>query len=166
VEITLEEAFCGTQRSLRISQGSASKTIRVKIPAGADNGTKIRIAGQGRSGEWNGKHGDLLITVQVRPHKQFIREHDDLTIRLPTDVYTLLLGGEIHIPMLDGKNLSLNVPANTAHGKTFRLMEQGMPRIHNPQARGHLYVTVEALLPTQLSPEERQLFEKLRSMRS
>jgi DnaJ-class molecular chaperone len=77
----------------------------------------------------------------------------------------MMLGGEVKIPMLDGKKLTLAIPQNTPNGKVFRLSKQGMPRLRSAGVRGDLYVTAEAHLPVPLSPGERELFEKLRSMR-
>lgn len=167
VDITLEEAFTGTQRTLQFSNpNGAPRTITVKIPAGADNGTRVRVAGEGGPGMSGGRRGDLLLVVRVLPHPRFERDGNNLKTHVPVDLYTLLLGGEVKVPLLDGKKLTLNVPAGTSNGKIFRLSGQGMPTLRQPDRRGDLYVTLDALLPTPLSTRERELFEELRSMRS
>jgi curved DNA-binding protein len=164
IDIRLEEAFTGTQRALQLaSPGGAARTIKVKIPAGADTGTRIRITGEGRP-IGGGRRGDLLIVTQVLPHERFQRENDDLRVQAPIDLYTMVLGGEARITTLDGKKLTLAIPANTPNGKVFRLSKQGMPRLRSPEVRGDLYVIAEAQLPTALSPGERELFEQLRRM--
>lgn len=166
VDITLEEAFSGTQRRIQATGPDGSpRTITAKIPAGADNGTRVRIAGEGGLGIGGGSRGDLILTVRVLPHDHFQREGNDLKTDAQVDLYTLLLGGEIQVQTLDGKKLTLHIPAGTPNRRVFRLNGQGMPSLRSPQQRGDLYVTVHALLPTNLSARERALFEELRSMR-
>jgi DnaJ-class molecular chaperone len=166
VDITLEEAFNGTQRTIQVTgRGDGPRTIRVKIPAGADNGTKVRIGGEGRSGHSSGRPGDLLLLVHILPHNRFQREGDDLRTTASIDLYTMILGGEARITTLDQKTITLAVPPQTPNGKVFRLKKQGMTRLKAPDQRGDLYVTAQAQLPTSLSPEERELFERLSSMR-
>jgi curved DNA-binding protein len=167
IEITLEEAFAGTQRAVRMAgPGGSARTIKVKIPAGADNGTRVRIAGEGQADMSSGQRGDLLLLVKVQPHAIFRREGDDLYMTRQIDLYTMLLGGEMRITTLDGKTITLAVPAETPNGKVFRLSGQGMTHLRTPETRGDLYVAAEATLPTGLSQRERDLFEKLRRMRA
>jgi curved DNA-binding protein len=168
VEITLEEAFSGTQRAIQVAAmgGGPGRTIKVKIPAGADNGTRVRIGGEGRPAPRGGKPGDMLLIISVKPHERFTREGDDLHVALSADLYTLLLGGEARLTMLDGKTLTLAIPPDTPNGKVFRLSGQGMPRLRSTETRGSLYAKAEAVLPQPLSPRERELFEKLRKLRS
>lgn len=164
VDISLEEAFTGTQRTLQLNGlGNTPRTIKVKIPAGADTGTRVRIAGEGRITS-AGVRGDLFLVVNVQPHPRFSREGEDLQTNLPVDLYTLLLGGDVRLPTLENKTLSLSVPADTPNGKVFRLSGQGMPLL-NSTNRGALYVALEAVLPNELSVRERELFERLRRMR-
>jgi curved DNA-binding protein len=166
VEITLEEAFSGTQRTLQFSNPNGQpRTITVKIPAGVDNGSRVRVAGEGAPGMGGGKRGDLFLIVKVLPHERFERRGDDLEISVPADLYTMLLGGSLRVPIMGGKTISLNVPAGTANGRKFRISGQGMPRLRAPETRGDLYVRLEALLPTSLSTRERELVEELRSIR-
>jgi curved DNA-binding protein len=166
VDITLEEAFAGTQRAIRIANpDGTTRTIRVKIPAGANTGTRVRIGGEAPARNRLGS-GEMLLRVHVLPHAHFTREGDDLRVALPIDLYTLVLGGEARLTTLDGKTITLAVPANTPNAKVFRLRGQGMPRLNQPEQRGDLYAVAEAALPEALSPAERELFERLRRMRS
>lgn len=166
VDITLEEAFNGTQRRMQFHNPDGTpRFITVKIPAGADNGTKVRVPGEGGASMGGGRRGDLLLLVRVLPHQRFEREDDSLKMHLPVDLYVLMLGGEIQVPTIDGKRLTLHVPAGTPNGRVFRLAGQGMPRLRQAEQRGDLYVTVDAQLPTNLSARERELFEELRGMR-
>lgn len=191
-EITLEEAFTGTQRQLRLelprpcptcggtgAQGSAlcttcggtgvsgqqSRTLTVKIPAGVDTGARVRVAGEGGSGINGGPQGDLFLAVTVAPHPRFERTGTDLRVRVPVDMYTLMLGGELRVPLLSGKTLTLTIPPNTQNSKTFRVRSQGLPKLGRPDERGDLFVIAEAQLPVELSPREKELVEELRGIR-
>lgn len=165
-DITLEEAFNGTQRSLQFATpgGGAPRSIKVKIPPGVATGTRVRVAGEGGPGYNGGRRGDLYLVVNVLPHQRFDRRGDDLYTDASAGLYTLLLGGEARVPLLTGKTLTLTVPAGTPNGRQFRLGGQGMPRMRG-EGRGDLYVTVQAQLPDNLSARERELFEELRRIR-
>jgi curved DNA-binding protein len=166
VEITLEEAFNGTQRSLQFHNPNGTpRTITVKIPAGVDTGSRVRAAGEGAPGIGGGRRGDLLLNVSVAPHERFQRRGDDLETGVAVDLYTMLLGGSVRVPIMGGKTIALNVPAGTPNGKKFRISGQGMPRLRAPDTRGDLFVRLEAQLPASLSERERAMFEELRKMR-
>jgi curved DNA-binding protein len=165
VEVTLDEAFTGTQRTLQVSSPSGQpRTITVKIPAGVDNGSRVRVAGEGAQGMGGGKRGDLFLVIKVLPYERFERRGDDLETTVQTDLYTMLLGGTVRVPIMGGKAISLSVPANTPNGKKFRITGQGMPRLRAPETRGDLYVRLETLLPVSLSTRERELVEELRDL--
>jgi DnaJ-class molecular chaperone len=165
VEITLEEAFTGTQRTLQFSNPNGSpRTITVKIPAGADTGTRVRVPGEGAPGLNGGARGDLYLVVRLLPHQRFERKGDDLYVKVEPSLYTLLLGGQAQVPTLSGKTINLTIPEQTQNGRTFRLGGQGMPALRSDR-RGDLYVTVNAQLPTRLSSRERELFEELRRLK-
>jgi curved DNA-binding protein len=165
-EITLEEAFSGAERSVQFhSSNGQPRSITVKIPAGVDTGSRVRVAGEGGPGIGGGKRGDLYLVIKVAPHSRFERRGDDLHTKAQTDIYTMLLGGEVRVPLLDGKTVTLNVPSGTQNGKTFRVSGQGMPRLRAPSTRGDLYVSLDAMLPTSLTTRERELVEELRGLR-
>ncbi len=159
-EITLEEAFHGTTRVLKRD----GRRIRVKIPPGARNGTRVRVAGQGAPGFEGGPHGDLYLNITVKPHSVFKREKDNLRCDVDVDVYTAVLGGYAEISILNG-NVSLKIPAGTDSGKTFRLRGKGMPNPRNLQQRGDLLVTIQIHVPHKLDPREQELFEELARLR-
>jgi curved DNA-binding protein len=166
VDITLEEAFEGTQRSLQFSNPNGTpRTIQVKIPAGVDTGNRVRMPGEGGPGMNGGARGDLYLVVNILPHERYERKGDDLYASADVDLYTLVLGGETKVPLLNGKMVTLKIPAGTANGKVFRIGGQGMPRVRS-ETRGDLYVTIEAQLPTRLSDRERELFEELRRIKA
>lgn len=160
VEITLEEAFTGTNRILRIGD----RRIQVKIPRGTRTGTKIRVRGEGAAGQNGGSKGDLYLEITVAPHAIFNQEGDDLHFELPVDLYTAVLGGEAMVPLLKGK-VKLKIPPETQSGRTFRLKGQGMPRLKQPDERGDLYAKVMIQIPEELSEEEIALFEELADIR-
>ncbi len=159
VEITLEEAYRGTQRVIQLQEADGRvRRLEVKIPAGVDNGSRVHIApGDGGA--------DLYLVIQVSPHPQFERKGDDLYTQLPLDLYTAILGGEVDVPTLKGTRLRLRIPPETQNGRTFVLRGQGMPRLKAPGQYGDLYATVSIRLPCNLSLEERQLFERLAELR-
>jgi curved DNA-binding protein len=166
-EITLDEAFEGTQRTVQFHAANGQpRNVTVKIPAGVDTGSRVRVAGEGAPGMGGGKRGDLYLVIKLLPHERFERRGDDLYVKTQTDLYTMLLGGETRVPVLGGKTVTLNVPAGSQNGKRFRVSGQGMPRLRTPSTRGDLYVTLEAMLPTQLSTKERELVEELRGLRT
>jgi len=160
VEITLEEAYHGATRLLQQESGR----LEISIPRGVKTGSRVRVAGKGAPGADGGPAGDFYLRVQVLPHATFTREGDDLREKVPIDIYTLMLGGEAHIPTLD-RTLALTVPAGTPNGKTFRLRGQGMPNMRNPEQRGDLYATIDAQLPQELSEQEQDLVRQLQTLR-
>ena len=167
IDLTLEEAFAGTQRSLQFANPNGTpRTITVKIPAGIEQNGRVRVSGEGGPGRNGGRKGDLLLIANLLRHPRYEREGDDLKLRLPVDMFAMLLGGEVQATTLDGKTIKLKVPAGTPNGKVIRLSGQGMPRLRNIGTRGDLYVTLDAVLPTALSDHERELVEQLRELRA
>ncbi len=156
IEITLEEAFQGTQRVLSMD----GRRIEVKIPPGVRQGSRVRVAGEGGPGSSSAPAGDLFLVIQVQPHALFTRDGDDLQCDVPVSLTTAVLGGEVTVPTLTGK-ASLRIPAGTQPGQTFRLRGQGMPHVRDPQKRGNLLVKAQIRLPRHLNERERQLFEEL-----
>ncbi|WP_129629737.1 DnaJ C-terminal domain-containing protein [Candidatus Oscillochloris fontis] len=164
VDITLEEAFTGTQRSVQFSTPNGNpRTITVKIPAGSDTGGRVRVAGEGAPGMNGGARGDLILQVRVLPHHRFERKGSDLYVTVEVGMYTLLLGGQAAVPTLSGKTITMTIPPHTQNGRTFRLAGQGMSVLHSHH-HGDLYAKVQAILPTKLSNRERELFEELRQI--
>jgi DnaJ-class molecular chaperone len=140
-EITLEEAFHGTTRRVEV-QG---KRLEVTIPRGADNGTRVKLTGQGPGG------GDLVVVVRMRPHPLFNRRGADLERELPITLGEALLGAEVPVTTLKGKVL-LRIPAGTQNGRIFRLKGQGMPVLRKDDV-GDILAKVRVVLPTNLGPE-------------
>ena len=155
VEVTLEEAFHGATRTLRLNDG---RTLEVKIPAGVDQGSRVHIA----SGKAEG--GDFYLKVTLLAHPRFKREGQDLYAEVDLDVDDAVLGAEILAPTLTGK-VALTVPPNTPNERRFRLSGLGMPGLSGKEKRGDLFVTVKLRIPPDLSEDEIDLFHKLRELR-
>jgi len=160
IEITLEEAFKGTERI--VNRAGKKKTIR--IPAGATDGTRIRVAGEGEAGYAGGQQGDLYLVVAVKSDPNFERHEDDLRTEVKVGLYAAILGGEVYIQTLSGKvKVRINPGAQT--GNTIWLKERGMPKLREPGKFGDLYARVLIQVPTNLTDEERTLFEHLATLR-
>jgi curved DNA-binding protein len=142
----------------------ADRRLEVKVPRGVDTGTKIRVRGEGIQAGEEGPKGDLYLDIKIAPHDLFQRQGDDLHLDLPVDLYTAVLGGEAIVPMFKGK-VKLRIPPETQSGRTFRLKEQGMPRLKQPDERGDLYAKVMIHVPENLTDEEIALFEELADIR-
>jgi curved DNA-binding protein len=166
VSVSLEEAFNGSQRIVE-TKGADGKVRRleVKLPAGVRDSSRIRMTGEGGPGSGGGAKGDLYLVVSLQPNAVFQREEDDLRAELPVDFTTLVLGGDLPVPTLKGTTLSLKIPPETPNGKVFRLSGQGMPVLNDSSRRGDLFIKVRAVLPTNLTPKERQLYEELHKLR-
>jgi len=193
-EVTLEEAFQGTTRLLDLQSEAACATcggsgqiagavchvcggtgavvrpkrVEVKIPAGVQDGSRVRIAGEGHPGFGGGPRGDLYVVVRVRPHSRFERRGADLITEAGVALEDAVLGGEVEVRTLSGKRVALKLPPLTQNGRVFRLAGLGMPRLDEKRknkARGDLLVRVRVLLPESLSARERELFERLREER-
>ena len=160
IQITLEEAFSGTTRTIQWENG---KRLEARIPRGVRTGPRVRLSGQAGSG--NGRAGDLYLRVEVLPHELYERDGDDLRLTLPVDLFTILLGGKVSVPALD-KSVNLTVPEGTRNGKVFRLRNLGMPKLRQPDERGDLYVTVSVELPRNLSEEEKRIVRQWQEQRS
>lgn len=191
LEVNLEEAYQGSTRQLQVQStelcsycnGTGLRTgqrctvcggrgvvprpkrLEVRIPPGVDDGTKVKVPGEGGPGVSGGPRGDLLLRVQVLPHPAFVRKGPDLHTTATISLYTAMLGGEIIVASPKGNKFALNVPAETQNGKIFRLTNQGMPVLNAPNSRGDMYVKIEVTLPSNLSDTERQLFQQLKDLR-
>ncbi len=166
VEITLEEAFSGTQRTfqLRDMQTGETRTVEVRIPAGATDGLRVRVAGKGEPGQAGAPSGDLYLIITIKPHPLFERDGEDLRVKVPTPLYSAVLGGEVMVPTPKGGQLVLKVPPETANAQRIRLAGQGMPRA-NGSGRGDLYAEITVQLPKSLTEREKELFAQLAAVR-
>jgi molecular chaperone DnaJ len=142
-----------------------SKKLSVKIPAGVDNGDRVRLSGEGEAGRNGGPAGDLYVEVQVRDHKIFERDGENLSCEVPLSYATAVLGGTVIVPTLEG-NVSLKIPPETQSGKVFRLRDKGVKPVRGGP-RGDLYCKVMVETPVNLTSEQRALLRKFdESLRS
>jgi DnaJ-class molecular chaperone len=186
VEVTLQEAYMGASRTFNIQstevcpvcrgtgdvsgrpcanctgQGMLTNTkrLQVKIPAGVDTGSKIRVAGEGQPGIGGGPRGDLYLVISVKADPQYERKGDDLYTDVEVDLVTAMLGGEVAVSLPDERKLVLTIPPETQNGRLFRLSGKGMPRVRG-DGNGTLFARLKVVLPMHLTSEERELFEQL-----
>ena len=187
VTITLDEAYSGTRKNFDFEleepcptcHGSGNvggkpcatchgggwqrsrRQVDVKIPAGVRSGQKVRVAGEGGGGT---HRGDLYLAVTVAPHRDFERKGDDIALTLPITAPEAALGAALEVPTLRGK-VSMKVPPATSSGRIFRLPGYGMPRLKGGGA-GDQLVTVRIVMPSELTAEEKELYERLKALRS
>ena len=138
----------------------SQKTLEVTIPAGIEDGMRIRNSGKGEPGVNGGPAGDLYVEIHIKRHNVFEREGTDLHCTIPLAFTKAALGGEIEVPTLHGK-ASMNIPEGTQTGQRFRLRGKGMPHVRSASTVGDLYVHVELEVPVKLSAEQKQLIEQL-----
>ena len=139
------------------------KTLAVEIPAGVEEGTRIRLSGEGQAGMNGGPPGDLYIFVSIAPHGIFQRDGHDLYCRCPVPFVTAALGGHVEVPTLDGGRTKVNVPEGTQSGRQFRMRGKGMPVMRGGGMKGDLYVEIGVETPIKLTKRQKELlreFEK------
>ncbi len=134
----------------------AVKRLNVKIPAGVDNGSKIRIPGKGHPGHNGGPSGDLYIITSVSSHPLFERKGTNLYVEVPITIVEAALGTRLEVPTPEGKS-SISIPEGTDSGKKFRLRGKGFPSLNSPRARGDLYVTVKTVTPKNLDDAKKRM---------
>ena len=148
--LSLEEAYRGGSQTIEIN----GQTITIDIPAGARDGTRIRVAGQGGAGN---PPGDLWIQIRLAPHPLYRLEGDDLYLEIPVPAPIAVVGGKVRVPTFEGP-VDLTIPPRTQSGRTLRLRGRGWQR---PGGRGDLYATVRIVIPEHPTPAEEDLYRKL-----
>lgn len=143
----------------------ARKPITVNVPAGANDGGKLRFKGKGEPGVAGGPSGDLYVVTRIAPHAYYVRDGADVVLELPVSITEAALGAEITVPTPDGSKVRLKVPAGTQSSKTFRIPGKGAPKLKGTGS-GDLKVKVIVEIPTELSDEQRELLEELASTQS
>lgn len=158
VTISLQEAYEGTTRTLRVGD----EKMKVSIPAGIREGQRLKLKGKGATQERGGQRGDLYLTVRITMPEGYERKDDNLYVDQPVDLYTAVLGGDTFVQTLGGK-AKIKIPAGTSGGTQFRLKGMGMPKFKSPSQKGDLLVRTQIQVPDKLSDEEKGLFKKLSS---
>jgi molecular chaperone DnaJ len=136
-----------------------TETVKVRIPAGVDTGSRVRIAGKGQGGRLGAPPGDLFIITNVGAHKHFKRKGDNIYVTVPLTVPEAALGAKIEVPTVEGK-AQLRIPPGTQSGQKFRLRERGAPSLRNPQLRGDQFVEVQVMLPKVISEETKDILRR------
>ena len=166
LEISFEEAFKGTQRkvSYRIPSTKEKQELTVKVPAGAQDGGKLRYKKRGEYGKHGGERGDLVITTKISPHPLFSFSGADVHLEVPLTPAEAALGAQIDIPTPQGKTVRLKVPAGTQNAKTFKFSNLGAPDLANKGKTGALLARVKIEIPEYLTGEEKELYAKLKEI--
>jgi molecular chaperone DnaJ len=149
---------CTTCRGGGLERKKVKK--KVQIPAGVDVGTQIRLNGEGGPGENGGPQGSLFLVLDVKPHQFFKRRDQDVILNLDINIAQATLGAEVTVPTLEGED-TLKIPSGTQPGKIFHIRGKGVPHVRNKNQRGDQIVIVNVAVPTKLTKEQKELFEKL-----
>jgi molecular chaperone DnaJ len=153
LDLSFEDAVRGLTTEVTLSRPDGSQTFKVRVPAGVDDGQRIRLSGKGGPGVNGGAPGDLYAVVRVAAHPVFGRNGLDLTVEAPISWPEAVLGTEIDVPTLSGSPVRVRVPAGTPHGRTLRVRGRGVGTV---KATGDLLVGIRVTVPDQISAEQRQ----------
>ncbi|MDO5045012.1 MAG: DnaJ C-terminal domain-containing protein [Coriobacteriia bacterium] len=166
LQISFDEAIRGTQKkvSYRIPSSKERQELTVKIPAGAQDGGKLRYKKRGEYGTGNGERGDLVISTIVAPHPYFTRKGADVLVEVPLAPHEAALGAQITIPTPYNKELRLKVPAGTQDGKTFKFPNMGAADVAHKGKTGSLLAKVKIAIPEELSKAEEEAYKKLQEL--
>lgn len=137
------------------------KTLAVKIPAGVEDGNRIRLPNEGEAGARGGPAGDLYVFISIRKNQFFTRKNDNIHFEMPIKFTLAALGGAVEIPTIDGAKAKLQIPEGTQNGDELRLKSKGMSVLNSGGRRGDMYVKISVETPVKLSGEERELLQKL-----
>jgi molecular chaperone DnaJ len=135
-----------------------NKTLSVKVPAGVDNGDRIRLSGEGEAGEHGGPPGDLYVQMSIKPHEIFERQDNNLICEVPIDMVTATLGGELDVPTLTGR-VKLKIPAGSQTGKVFRLRGKGVKPVRGGPV-GDLLCAISVEIPVKLNSKQEDLLRE------
>jgi curved DNA-binding protein len=161
IDLTLEDAYNGVTRSVALTHHRHVRTIDVKIPPGVNDGSRVRVAGEGEPGPGGADAGDLYLGVRLLPHPVFERRGRDIYVTVSVPASLPVCGGEAEVATLSGKRVRLRIPPLTATGQLFRLKGYGMPAVARSTETGDAYARIAVRLPTELTPEERAHWEAL-----
>lgn len=164
IELSLEDAYHGAMRRFSIQHEGETRSVDVRIPAGVNEGSRVRVPGEGERGSGGAKAGDLYLRIRLTPNAQFERKGRDLYSRVAITLTTAVLGGEVDVRTLAGKSLRLKIPPTTQNAQVFRLKGHGMPATDKSGEHGDLYATVDVQMPRELTPEQRSHYEALQKL--
>ncbi len=155
--LTLEEAYHGVEKHLSLSARDGTRDVKLRVPAGALSGKRLRVPGKGQRSPYGGAAGDLYLVIQIAPNARYRLENKDIYLDTPIAPWEAALGTAITVPTLNG-NVRVKVPAGTRSGQKLRLSGRGMPVA---AGAGDFYVQLQVVLPATLSEAERALYEQL-----
>ena len=161
LKLTLEEAYSGTTHRLIINENSGPRTLEVKIPAGVNEGSRIRVLGKRTANSPGSTSQEIYLKVHLIPHSIFQRKENDLYINISVELTTVILGGPVEVPTISGEPVQLKIPPLTKQDQLFRLKGYGMPVINKLKNKGDAYAKIKIELPTKLTKEERQHYQEL-----
>ncbi len=164
LNITFEEAFTGCEKNISVrTPGRAEATkITVPIPAGAQEGARVRIKGKGGEGTNGGEAGDLLITLKIKPHDYFSRSGSDVVVEVPVTIDEASLGAAIIVPAPDGSKLRVKIPAGSQEGAIITVPDKGAPKV-KATGNGNLVITLHVVVPKTLTEAQREALEAYRT---
>lgn len=136
------------------------KTLSVNIPEGVEDGMRIRLTGEGEVGLRGGQAGDLYIFITIRPHEFFTRDHNDIHCKVPIQMTTAVLGGEIEVPTIDGSRAKVSIPEGSQNGDTLRLKGKGMKVMRSGGRRGDMYIHTSIEMPVKLNKKQKELLKE------
>jgi curved DNA-binding protein len=158
IEITLEEAYQGTNRTIEVE----NEKLRITTKLGTQNDQQLRIKNKGEKGLGDGQRGDLFVRIKVKTHPLFVRKGDNLFFSQKIDLFTAVLGGEIVVTTLSGQ-VKIKISEGTQNGKSIRLKGKGMPVYDKPTLFGDFYLEIQVQIPTELSDSQKESFEQLKA---
>lgn len=161
IRVPFQVGVNGGEHELTLRTGQKTDRLTVKIPAGIDDGGKIRLAGQGHAGAGGGAAGDVIVTVRISPHPWFRREGRNLVVEVPITPAEAALGAKVDVPTLSEGSVVLTVPPGTSSGAKLRLRGKGV-RSHKTDDRGDQLVVIKVVVPKEITPEAQELYEKLK----
>lgn len=156
VDVDLKDVLTGVEKQFRIN----GERVKLKIPAGIEDGKRLKLKGKGQLSQTGGSKGDLYLKVNVIEPDGFERKGNDIYQKVPLNLYTAVLGGELTAQTLNGK-IKLNVPPETQNGRIFRLQGRGLPQFKKNGKRGDYFLKTEIEIPENLTSQEKELFKKL-----
>jgi curved DNA-binding protein len=157
MEITLEEAYQGTSRTIQVE----NEKLRITTKPGSYNDQQLRIKNKGAKGSSEDNRGDLFVRIKIKNHPEFIRKGDDLYYTQTVDLYTAVLGGEVIVNTLSGQ-VKIKIAEGTQNGKSIRLKGKGMPIYDKKDIFGDFYLEIKVQIPDKLTDKQRELFEQLK----
>lgn len=161
INVDLKDLLKGVEKQFRVN----GEKVKVKIPAGIEDGKRLKLKGKGQQGIRGGGKGDLYLKIRINEPEGFERKGNDIFQTVALDLYTAMLGGTLTVGTLQGR-VKLNIPPETPNGKIFRLAGRGLPEFNNTGKKGDYFIKTEILLPEKLTDEELKLLKKLKEMRS